>query len=294
MKFVLNEYHRNVPDEEYIHDMQSVAQALGANSLTSKEYNANGKYSVSGIAKHFGSWRIACEKAGFILTNKQSNPHSDISEDDIITDMKRVAALSDSLKLTKDKYDLLGFYHSSTVLRCFGSWNQALQKAGLPITLNRNFTNVELFKDIENMWSTLGRQPTTTDLKRGIGQYSLNAYRRRFGGWREALSAFVEYINNEEEIETPIETRNLLNDENPIPTFKHKTVRDINLRLRFLVFSRDNFSCCSCGASPAKDGGITRLHVDHIVPWSKGGETVLENLQTLCEKCNLGKSNIEL
>ena len=41
--------------------------------------------------------------------------------------------------------------------------------------------------------------------------------------------------------------------------------------------------------SPAKDPGV-ELHVDHIFPWSKGGETVLENLQTLCSRCNGGKS----
>jgi 5-methylcytosine-specific restriction endonuclease McrA len=35
-----------------------------------------------------------------------------------------------------------------------------------------------------------------------------------------------------------------------------------------------------------------RLHIDHIVPWSKGGETALENLETLCSECNLGKSNL--
>ncbi|MFZ6816453.1 HNH endonuclease [Undibacterium sp. Rencai35W] len=29
-----------------------------------------------------------------------------------------------------------------------------------------------------------------------------------------------------------------------------------------------------------------------MVPWSKGGETVLANLQTLCSVCNLGKSNV--
>jgi 5-methylcytosine-specific restriction endonuclease McrA len=34
-----------------------------------------------------------------------------------------------------------------------------------------------------------------------------------------------------------------------------------------------------------------QLHVDHIKPWSLGGETVAENLQTLCDQCNAGKSN---
>jgi 5-methylcytosine-specific restriction endonuclease McrA len=34
-----------------------------------------------------------------------------------------------------------------------------------------------------------------------------------------------------------------------------------------------------------------QLHVDHIYPWAKGGETVVENLQTLCMTCNIGKSD---
>ena len=58
--------------------------------------------------------------------------------------------------------------------------------------------------------------------------------------------------------------------------------------LRFLVLARDRGRCVLCGAR-ADDG--VRLHVDHIVPWSRSGRTVAENLQTLCDRCNLGKSN---
>ena len=67
--------------------------------------------------------------------------------------------------------------------------------------------------------------------------------------------------------------------------------RNPSTRLRFEVLARDKFTCRFCGASPTKDPSVT-LHIDHIAPWSKGGETSLYNLQTLCSKCNLGKSNL--
>ena len=69
-----------------------------------------------------------------------------------------------------------------------------------------------------------------------------------------------------------------------------RSSRVISDKLRYTVLKRDNFKCCACGASPAKDPSV-ELHIDHIVPWSKGGETTLENLQTLCSRCNIGKSD---
>ncbi len=66
--------------------------------------------------------------------------------------------------------------------------------------------------------------------------------------------------------------------------------RTPSTKLRFEVLSRDKFTCRFCGASPTKDPSVT-LHIDHIIPWSKGGETSIDNLQTLCSKCNLGKSD---
>ena len=58
--------------------------------------------------------------------------------------------------------------------------------------------------------------------------------------------------------------------------------------LRYDIMKRDNFRCQLCGSSAA-DG--VKLHVDHIVPVSKGGKTKLENLRTLCDRCNMGKSD---
>lgn len=71
---------------------------------------------------------------------------------------------------------------------------------------------------------------------------------------------------------------------------KKITSRKISDKLRYKVMKRDNFKCCICGSSPAKDPSI-ELHIDHIVPWSKGGETIIDNLQNLCSRCNLGKGD---
>jgi len=59
--------------------------------------------------------------------------------------------------------------------------------------------------------------------------------------------------------------------------------------MRREVFKRDNYTCVECGAK--KSDGAT-LHVDHIIPVSKGGTDELDNLQTLCKDCNLNKSDL--
>ncbi|MBI3319102.1 MAG: HNH endonuclease [Candidatus Omnitrophica bacterium] len=66
--------------------------------------------------------------------------------------------------------------------------------------------------------------------------------------------------------------------------------REISLTLRYAILKRDGFRCVKCGGSPATQPGV-QLHIDHVQPWTKGGVTSQENLQTLCEECNLGKSN---
>ena len=58
--------------------------------------------------------------------------------------------------------------------------------------------------------------------------------------------------------------------------------------LRYDILKRDNFRCQLCGAT-AQEGA--KLNVDHIVPVAKGGKTIASNLRTLCDRCNMGKSD---
>lgn len=209
-----------------------------------------------------------------------------ISNDELISDMIRVSQLLNQSTLTAAEYDRYGNFHSRTISKRFNTWNNALIIANLQIS-NRFYTDEELFDNLAKIWVRLGKQPSKRDLALVGSDISYKAYERRFGRWSTALKSFVEYFNAKQG-----DLSNTMVDIDQYIYNRRISSRDINLRLRFLVMSRDNFKCCLCGASPAKDPSVV-LHVDHIKPWSKGGVTEINNLQTLCSRCNQGKSDLE-
>jgi HNH endonuclease/Homing endonuclease associated repeat len=204
-----------------------------------------------------------------------------VSDEELVADMRRVAELVATNAVSFRLYSKSGRYHPSTVALRFGTWNEALVAAGLTITSERDIADERLFENLMRLWEHYGRQPRFRDLARPPSVISSGPYQRRFRSWMNALEQFVAYANAQDmRPPLPVEAASA-----------HNTGRDPSLRLRFRVMKRDNFSCRACGASPAFKPGLS-LHVDHIKAWSLGGETVEENLQTLCEPCNLGKSNV--
>lgn len=69
---------------------------------------------------------------------------------------------------------------------------------------------------------------------------------------------------------------------------RHRAGGDVPPSVRFHVLQRDAFACVACG-SKAADGA--KLQMDHVTPISRGGRSIAENLQTLCDLCNSGKSD---
>jgi hypothetical protein len=204
-----------------------------------------------------------------------------VSNEEIISDIQRVAKLAGTKIVSFRLYSKMGDYSPHTAALRFGTWNEALVAAGLEIASERNINDERLFENLMRLWEYYGRQPRFRELAYPPSVISSGPYQRRFLSWMKALEQFVMYANAQDvRIPTPVTVPN-----------GHKTGRNPSLRLRFRVMKRDNFSCCVCGASPALKPGLS-LHVDHVKAWSLGGETIEENLQTLCEACNLGKSNV--
>jgi len=305
MKFELTAPHKQYSDSELLDDLKLVARKLGKHSLKLKDYSVkNGaKFSYQTFKKRFGSWKDALLKAG-LHTEKSIHGieygESSIRESLLIEDIKSVANKIGNNALTLEEYTNNGKYSSSAVSKRFGGWNRAKEKAGLEIGRKYNSSDEEYFQNIEEVWQKLGRQPKYHEMIKPLSKFHISSYENKFGTWRESLERFIEYINSsdvEKEVvklqfvqDIEVSKIDALPPISKIP--KRQTTRSINWRLRFVVMKRDNFRCKSCGRSPATDPSVI-LHVDHIKAWANGGETVLENLQTLCSVCNIGKSDLE-
>ena len=208
-----------------------------------------------------------------------------VSDEELLSDLRLIAENLNRETVPQKVYGKLGRYDYSTIIRRFGSWNSALLAAKLSISNEIDLSDERLFENLLVLWQHFGRQPRRSELAKSPSTISQSPYNRRFGSWLTALESFVAWANsNEAEYSTSSEIATML-------PASRQTGRDPSLRLRFKVLQRDRFTCKQCGASPAKTIGV-ELHVDHITPWSFGGETTFENLQTLCMPCNLGKSNL--
>ena len=84
----------------------------------------------------------------------------------------------------------------------------------------------------------------------------------------EELKRLKEQVANLEAVET---LRNGIRVRAPIPD-------DVKL----LVWSRDGGACVRCGSRD-------QLQFDHVIPHSRGGSDSSENIQVLCQGCNLAK-----
>ena len=291
MKFELEPDNHGKPDTDLLDDLRGVARKLDKDFVTKNEYNEHGRWCAATFQKRFGSWCKAHDLAGLGRVRNY-----DATKEDCVTDIDRVAKKLGKTTLTTSEYSRYGRFSVPLIGRRCGSWDAAIEQAGLTASplYHKRTTDEQMFENLEHLWESLGRQPTRYDFVKPLSQYSYGIYPRRFGSFRKALEAFVASLEKRDGEPAEAPTKETSVDTLQVAVVKrHRTSRTISWRMRFLVMRRDDFKCRICGASPAMKPG-TLLVVDHIDPWVDGGETVMENLQTLCEPCNGGKSDLPM
>jgi len=212
-----------------------------------------------------------------------SKPRITIHPEDALKDMKAYAGTLDGRPTTAGGYNKWNGrrYSQDSIRRLFGSWENACLKAGVKYKKTHTYTVEQLILHIENVATWRKARPSQSDIKRYNSIHGTTitsaAYGRRWGGYKAFIVLFSKYklgqINKKEFIDSMVSTPDR---------------KSLSLKVRALIFQRDNWTCIDCGAT-ASDGA--KLHVHHKTPVSHGGTDESDNLVTNCAECNLGKSD---
>ena len=195
MKFELSPKGVHYSDSELLNDLRRVARIVGRDHVLRSDYEAHGKFNRKTISVRFGSWRAAHEAAGLNHTARDA-----VTADQLIADLKRVATELGRKSVSIADYRKVGRWSERPFYDTFDNWTNALKAAGLnrhPLA-HRRISNMEYFSNIEEMWRKLGRQPRYSEVEKPFSRYSSGAYENRFGSWRKALEAFIDYVERPE------------------------------------------------------------------------------------------------
>jgi Homing endonuclease associated repeat/HNH endonuclease len=259
-------------DESLLAEMRRVVVEFKGDRLTRELFDTLSRVHSTTLSRRFGSWTDALDRAG-ISTDIAPRPRR-VTREMLLGEIEAYAKEFGEPPKLDDIAERLDI-HRTTIHR-FGKWPALLKELGLrSVPLGRRYTDEECFENIVELWTHYGRQPSFRELTCAPSRVGTKAYVRRWGGWRAALGAFISYVNQAAEssdTETPTAA-----DEPPSAAQSSNMAmkvrpRSLGLAMRYKVLCRDRFCCQICGRSPAKDIGV-ELHVDHIHPWSKGGET---------------------
>ena len=204
-----------------------------------------------------------------------------LSDADLVSALQTAAEAFGASYFTSPQYDGLSGKrpHSATIIDRFGSWKKALLLIGISGGRKRRHSAEELIQNLEVVWKELGFPPGKRQIAKFGEKISESPYKQHWGSVRSACEALAAFHNGS------ISREVLLTGNITAPTR-----RTIPLKDRWAILKRDNYRCSKCGASPSNDHQV-ELEVDHIHPVAKGGGNGLENLQTLCHKCNQGKKD---
>jgi hypothetical protein len=218
----------------------------------------------------------------------------------VIAQLLKVAEATQYHEFRQKDFEALADISRHPVIATFGSWPAALhelreilrlQGKDLKPRSRARIPDADLFQEMRRVWSALRHRPSRYEWESAFPKYSYETYKNRFGGWQSACLQFLEHQMGEE-IQLVEESPSSMNPSHTNDSDVPERVirrRNVPLNLRLNVLKRDGFRCVLCGRSPAIEHGVV-LHLDHVHPFSMGGESTADNLRTLCEACNLGKS----
>ena len=116
-------------------------------------------------------------------------PYQHYTDAELIDDIRRVASITGKSTVVKSEYELHGRFSYPNTAKRFGSWVQALERAGLSTGHAKAATAESLKEDLRRVATALGRDYVTIPEYCEHGRWSESPFFRVFGNWSKAQTA---------------------------------------------------------------------------------------------------------
>lgn len=313
MKYTLKKNTINTPERDLLDDLRRTARKLGTSYISNKDYAIHGRYNPSTYVRRFGGWNAALIKAGLRIKRLRHIPAQSLMDN-----LKRVWDTLGRQPLYNEMVKPLSAFYVTVYVHRYGTWNKALDEF-IKWSRKQKLACSRQVKKQKNKNTPSSRAVACLPQAGGM-EAKTNA--------NNAALTFVSPDGRKQKQKLNAQQKNKKNKnctssracrgmgslhdyshialteaEQRLKKWNHQWVgkgngkrnknkngyKTITKGMRYDILKRDNFKCVLCGRSPANDPKII-LHIDHIIPKSRGGDNKPVNLQTLCSDCNWGKS----
>lgn len=184
-----------ISNEELLDELNRLANSL-EKTPSIKEMDEMGKYSGTTYRTRFGTWNEAVLAAGLEPNAEEYN----LSDTDLMESLKEFA-----LKLghtpTQKEMRQEGPHASSTYVTRFGTWNEAVQEAGLePNIQHSKLSDEDLLNELKRVTEIFGKIPTQGQFEEE-SDISISTYYNHFDAWEVA----IKRCDFEDDYDTPSE-----------------------------------------------------------------------------------------
>lgn len=189
----MSSHPRRHSNEELLQSLVDLYEEEGEISM--ELYARKGDYSPNTIYMRFGSWNQGLEEAGLSTAGHDEQ----YGDEELLQSLRGL--YEDVGEINMDIYEDKGEYSVSTIQRRFGSWNSALEEAGLPLnTPDRYYHGIsdtdilESVDKIKNMYDLDSMSMSSYKIFRdkylndkNMALPSVKTIRSRFGSYHEML-----------------------------------------------------------------------------------------------------------